>query len=91
VAARDLVGNAGTLSELACASPKDVIDFFENYRDAGGMAGGGICSIDASASGRSFSLGGAGVALAGLALLRRRAARRRSGVLASAPTAKEPR
>ncbi|WP_437726890.1 hypothetical protein [Sorangium sp. So ce861] len=46
VAAYDIVGNAGPLSELACGTPIDVDGFFELYREAGGQAGGGFCSVE---------------------------------------------
>jgi hypothetical protein len=41
----DAVLNQGVLSGQACASPEEVTDFFELYRQAGGSGGGGICSI----------------------------------------------
>jgi hypothetical protein len=47
VAAVDALGNAGPLSNVACATPKEVNDFFENYRNAGGSAGGGFCALGA--------------------------------------------
>ncbi|WP_437638344.1 hypothetical protein [Sorangium sp. So ce854] len=45
VAAYDIVGNAGPLSALACGTPVAVDGFFEKYREAGGQAGGGFCSV----------------------------------------------
>ncbi|WP_438019300.1 hypothetical protein WMF18_09605 [Sorangium sp. So ce315] len=45
VAAYDGVGNAGPLSALACGTPVAVDGFFEKYREAGGQAGGGFCSV----------------------------------------------
>ena len=45
VASVDSVGNVGKLSNLACATPSQVDDFFTVYRDAGGKAGGGFCSL----------------------------------------------
>lgn len=44
VSAVDLVGNVGKLSNVTCASPNPVDDFFKVYRDAGGQAGGGFCT-----------------------------------------------
>lgn len=44
VAAVDTLDNVGPLSELACAVPEGVTDFFEQYRNAGGQAGGGFCN-----------------------------------------------
>ncbi|MEZ4233382.1 MAG: hypothetical protein R3B89_29650 [Polyangiaceae bacterium] len=46
VAAYDDLGNVGTLSELACATPEPVDDFFEVYRRAGGKGGNGYCAIN---------------------------------------------
>ncbi|AUX21400.1 hypothetical protein SOCEGT47_018820 [Sorangium cellulosum] len=45
IAAYDTIGNPGVLSALACGTPKDVDGFFELYREAGGKAGGGYCSV----------------------------------------------
>jgi hypothetical protein len=47
VAAVDALGNAGPLSNVACATPKEVNDFFETYRNSGGSAGGGFCALGA--------------------------------------------
>lgn len=76
VAARDSFNNYGDLSDSACEAPQPVTGFFEEYRAAGGGAGGGFCSIGA---GRSSALAGfSALALLGLAL-RRRSARARRG------------
>ena len=56
VAAVDNFGNIGPLAPQGCQVPQPVTDFFEAYRGAGGLAGGGICSIDAV--GRSARWGG---------------------------------
>ena len=45
VAAVDGVGNVGKLSNVTCATPSPVDDFFKVYREAGGKGGGGFCSI----------------------------------------------
>jgi hypothetical protein len=45
VAYKDQVGNVGKLSEIICATPEPIEDFFENYKNNGGAAGGGFCSI----------------------------------------------
>jgi len=45
VAAYDSVGNVGKLSNVACAVPSEVDDFFTKYREAGGKAGGGFCTF----------------------------------------------
>jgi hypothetical protein len=72
VVGRDDYKNYGKLSGIACATPEPVTDFFEAYRDAGGKAGGGFCSIG---TGRSHALTGLIVAGA-LALFVRRVRRR---------------
>ncbi|MEM1034138.1 MAG: hypothetical protein AAF928_04565 [Myxococcota bacterium] len=43
VAGTDNLENPGVLSNVLCASTAPVTDFFEAYRDAGGLAGGGYC------------------------------------------------
>ncbi|MCA9644953.1 MAG: hypothetical protein H6718_27760 [Polyangiaceae bacterium] len=50
VAAVDDLGNVGTLSDLACATPEPVDDFYEVYRRAGGEGGNGYCSINQSSA-----------------------------------------
>jgi hypothetical protein len=69
VAAEDTVFNVGKLSNLACATPKDVRGFFESYRDAGGEAGGGYCSFAPARRGGTALLLAIG---AGALVLRRR-------------------
>lgn len=44
VAATDAYGNVGPLSDVICETPELTTDFWENYRDAGGQAGGGFCA-----------------------------------------------
>jgi hypothetical protein len=82
VAGYDLVGNVGKLSELACAAPEPIDDFFSLYRKAGGQAGGGYCGYCAARPGPKQGLvawglaGGLGLALLGRR--RRSSARRRA-------------
>jgi hypothetical protein len=45
VAAVDEIGNVSVLSRPVCETPIPVTDFFELYRQAGGKAGGGFCSL----------------------------------------------
>ncbi|WP_437579514.1 hypothetical protein [Sorangium sp. So ce887] len=79
VAAYDLVGNAGPLSELSCATPVDVDGFFEKYREAGGQAGGGFCSVEGPVGAARWGSVPLGAVVAGAALgLWRRSRRRRA-------------
>jgi hypothetical protein len=73
VVGRDDYRNYGKLSAIACATPEPVTDFFEAYRDAGGKAGGGFCSIGTT---RSHAL--TALVLAGALGFFVRRARRRS-------------
>ncbi|WP_438009466.1 hypothetical protein WME89_12790 [Sorangium sp. So ce321] len=78
VAAYDSVGNSGVLSNIACGVPVDVDSFFELYREAGGQAGGGFCSVAGPVgAGRWLSVPlGAMVAGAALGMWRRTRRRR---------------
>lgn len=70
VAGVDSVGNIGPLSNVVCATPEPTDDFYQLYRDAGGTAGGGFCSVGAvgkRAVGGAFAL----AALSGVALVLR--------------------
>lgn len=87
IAAVDDLGNPGVLSEVVCASPREVDDFFDVYRAAGGSGGGGLCSVQpyGIGLGGAFGFGAivAGAAL-GLAARRRRmapAGAKRAGML----------
>jgi hypothetical protein len=75
VAAVDSSGNVGPLSNLACATPQEVNDFYEVYRRAGGQGGGGLCTLGRT----STRLGPFGIALLGAVMawrLRRQRERR---------------
>jgi hypothetical protein len=74
VAATDRFGNVGELSDPICQTPNVTTDFWDDYRKAGGQAGGGC------ATGGTPPLGSLGVlALIGLsAALSRGRTRRRS-------------
>lgn len=79
VAAYDAVGNAGPLSALACGTPIEVDGFFEKYREAGGQAGGGFCSVEGPVGAGSWVSWPLGAVTAGAALgLWRRSRRRRA-------------
>jgi hypothetical protein len=73
VAAVDALGNVGPLSNVECAEPVPVNDFWRDYYRAGGQAGGGFCS--ARGVGEPSGTDGIGliVAAGAVALLRRRA------------------
>ncbi|MBV9948125.1 MAG: hypothetical protein JOZ69_14820, partial [Myxococcales bacterium] len=45
VAAVDGSGNVGPQSTALCHSPAPVDDFWKKYREAGGPAGGGLCTL----------------------------------------------
>jgi hypothetical protein len=68
VAAMDAFENPGPLSKLDCATPEPVTGFFEAYRDAGGLGGGGYCALGATRS-HVFA---SGCLLAALGLVARR-------------------
>lgn len=72
IAAFDAVGNLGKLSDLVCATPNPVDDFFKLYRQAGGQAGGGFCSIGSLPEASLFGLGLLGTSMALVVRRRRR-------------------
>lgn len=74
VAAYDLNGNLGVLSNIRCGSPRPVRDYFEAYREAGGKGGGGYCGFGRGQVGGLAALLG----FAGLVFAARRARRRSS-------------
>ena len=73
LAATDTFNNPGTLSAPVCAEPKSTNDFFDQYRTAGGLAGGGYCGF----GGGSAELAGGLLALMTLAGLAARRVRHR--------------
>lgn len=68
IAATDTVRNKGKLSEVSCATPKEVTTFFESYKEAGGKGGGGFCALSRRSNGAHLAILLAG----GLGLLLRR-------------------
>ncbi len=72
VAAVDIVGNSGPLSESVCGTPEIVDDFFELYRRAGGKGGGGFCQISPQTSGGLLAVMVSALAAFGLRRLGRR-------------------
>ena len=77
VSAVDAVGNPGPLSELECVAPSDVDDFWSDYLNNGGGAGGGCGCTVVGAPDREVVAWGALLALGAAALYRRRGSRRR--------------
>lgn len=69
MAAVDAVGNRGTLSDVRCATPQEVTDFYEAYKAAGGQGGGGYCTFGLERPGSVAAL--TLLALVGLSLRRR--------------------
>ena len=74
VAGLDTYSNPGTLSNIVCEKPRETVDFYDAFRDAGGTAGGGYCSY--SPVGGLSGLGALGLSALGLAV---RLVRRRRG------------
>jgi hypothetical protein len=71
VGAVDTVGNVGKLSLTKCATPVQVTDFFELYRNLGGQ-GGGLCSISHRAHTSGWAITALGVIVSTTMLRRRR-------------------
>jgi len=46
LAATDSFLNVGPLSEVVCNYPEETADFWTDYKNGGGRAGGGFCSVD---------------------------------------------
>jgi hypothetical protein len=76
VAAFDDTGNTGILGPLSCVVPAKVKDFWTEYTNAGGLAGGGFCALQGPGMPVSGSLLGIGIGVAALTYVRRRRWRR---------------
>jgi uncharacterized protein (TIGR03382 family) len=76
VAAVDGSGNIGPPSDLKCATPAPINDFWDLYRQAGGHAGGGFCALEAVGKPAPAAACFALVAGASLLVRRRRRTRR---------------
>jgi hypothetical protein len=72
VAAFDDDGNVGLLSNLACQTPAPVVDFWNQYGRAGGLAGGGFCNLQGAGIPAFGSVFGLGIGLVAGAFMRRR-------------------
>jgi hypothetical protein len=77
VAAVDQLGNVGPVGNLVCGTPGPIADFWYDYVNDGGLAGGGYCALE----GVGMPAGGAcmaiGVGLGAIGLRRRRKERAR--------------
>ncbi|HSY24441.1 MAG TPA: hypothetical protein VK841_20080 [Polyangiaceae bacterium] len=76
VSAVDGSGNIGPISSVVCDYPAPVNDFWTNYRNDGGLAGGGFCALEAVGLpvGPTVAFGAVATGLIGV--LRRRRRRR---------------
>jgi MYXO-CTERM domain-containing protein len=76
IAAIDQFGNVGPLSSVFCETPEPTTDFWESYKNAGGGAGGGFCSVEGAGLpvGSVAVLGVFGMAAIGTLRRRRREA-----------------
>ena len=79
LAATDSFKNVGPLSAVVCNDPEQTHDFWEDYKNSGGAAGGGFCSIESPGVPLgSFTLIGMAVVL-GASVWRRSRLGRRNG------------
>ena len=77
VAGTDELENPGVLSNILCGVPEPVTDFFEAYRQAGGLAGGGFCQCSLPGADREHDWAVWASAALAFSLLLRRQARER--------------
>lgn len=75
VAATDDFANVGPLSGVVCEHPEQTNDFWENYKEAGGTAGGGLCAATNIGAPAGSASALALAALAAGSILRRRSRR----------------
>jgi hypothetical protein len=66
----DASGNYGPASNLRCAKPGAVNDFWQSYKDDGGTANG--CALERNSDAQTGSVFGLGIFAAAAALIRRR-------------------
>jgi hypothetical protein len=72
VSAVDAYGNIGPPSVEQCDYPAPVNDFWTDYRNDGGRAGGGFCALEAVGASPVPSLAGVGLLIGAGAVVRRR-------------------
>jgi hypothetical protein len=78
VSAVDAFGNIGPPSVEACDYPQPVNDFWTDYRNDGGQAGGGFCALEAVGASPGTSLAGVGALIGAVGVVRRRRRSRRA-------------
>jgi hypothetical protein len=76
VAAVDSLGNVGPVGNLQCGTPGPIQDFWLDYTQDGGLAGGGYCALRGVGMPAGGTCMGIGVGFVALSLVRRRRARR---------------
>jgi hypothetical protein len=75
VAAIDTSGNVGPIGNLTCGVPGPLADFWYDYTNAGGLAGGGYCALEAVGSPGGSVVMALGVGFVGIGFVRRRRGR----------------
>jgi hypothetical protein len=72
VATLDAYGNVGPLSNVACQTPQEISDFWDEYKKAGGKAGGSFCALEAAGLPAETAVFGFSIVGAALVLAKRR-------------------
>jgi hypothetical protein len=88
VAAVDTLGNVGPVGNLECGTPGPIQDFWLDYTQDGGLAGGGYCALRGVGMPAGGTCMGIGVGFVALSFVRRRRAwrgTRRPGLGRSCP------
>lgn len=88
VAAVDALGNVGPVGNVQCGTPGPIQDFWLDYTQDGGLAGGGYCALQGVGMPAGGTCMGIGVGFVALSLVRRRRAwrgTRRPGRVRSCP------
>jgi hypothetical protein len=72
VAAVDQLGNIGPVGNLVCGTPGPIADFWYDYVNDGGQAGGGYCALEGVGMPAGGSCMAIGVGLGAIGFARRR-------------------